>query len=363
MKLERIIHRALLSFTAAVALTAMSPATSQERMENAPPLPQRLAVNIHNCGDGCWQEEHERLEEAGPRLYGVRISPTHLHDPTTGALLPDRYLAWALDAYAPDRVIVTISGNNNLGPTSPALVLDSVQETLREHPRVTILQLINEPLNFHGITPQEYVWQYAGPVRNLLDKEINTPARTAAGLKPVELWSAPWFGKDSGVSQTRAMYDEAQNWSGRKRRRLFDRYTVHDYPQQGASLNHARTKVIDRLKECLNIVRDGSPVSITETGTDSHALHKEWFSVMVGMEAILDDRMHNIKGPEYVDPHPSVVFYDFREDMPEINGEYGLLRFDLSSRTLVPTSDAWTLLQPAPPTTARVRRFMQQGSR
>ena len=245
--------------------------------------PLRLYLNVHNCGTDCADEELPYLERYREGITGVRISPVQRDlsmapEPEFYEVNDfDPYFDGALEIFGPNNVLVVVDDNVDEGPHAkprPGDMVRKLRSTLDRHPGVRHIEFMNEPSNFSGISPEEYVGRYLPRARQVVD-EYN--ANRAADDKII-LYSAAWFGNPDGARETHRMVTAGGL-------RYVDVMAVHIYaPRTDDARSLAR--------EYKRLAR-GKPIAVTETnfntGNESDYETQQWWlcQSMAGVEATL----------------------------------------------------------------------------
>jgi len=303
---KTLAKTATLAFALAVVSAAAAAASVCGDAYNEGDGPLRFFINVHNCGTDCAEQELPYLELYKNGITGVRINPVQRFD----AQAPDPrfyelndddpYFVGVLDVFGPDKVLVLLDDGVDDGryaKPSPQNMLHKLEDLLARYPQVRNIELMNEPSNFSGISPEEYVGRYLRPARRVIDG--------ANSWRPpnehIRLFSAAWFGSGGGVRETQRMV-RAGGLA------YADAMSAHIYARRE---DEAR----QLAREYKRLSR-GKPVAVTETNfQDGNASNYEaqfWWvcESMVGMEAIFSQGL-----PADVANELQVnVFYTLRGD-------------------------------------------------
>ena len=247
--------------------------------------PINFYMNVHNCGLDCARQELPYLELFREGITGVRIAPvprdnTQPGQPEHFDLNPfDPYFAGVLEIFGPDKVIALIDDGVDQGSHAkprPEDMLRKLGSLLTLYPEIRHVEFMNEPLNFSGISPAEYVGRYLRPARKLID---DANAQRPADQQ-IKLYSAPWFGNQSGVRSAQRMVRAGAL-------AYVDVLSAHIY---GPRVEDAR----QLAREYKRLAR-GKPIAVTETNflrnQASAYDSQEWWicQSMIAMEALLRD--------------------------------------------------------------------------
>lgn len=277
--------------------------------------PQNLYLNVHNCGLACWLQEVPYLELVKDGVTGIRIAPVTLDN--TAAPDPGFYTVNSFDPYfedvfaifGPERTLVLIDDGVDSGPFAKPTanqILRKLSSLLARHPKVRHVELMNEPLNFSNITPEEYVGRYLRPARILVD-EYNTDRAPA---NKILLYSAAWIGNADGVRRARRMV-RAGGLA------YVDVMSVHLYETRAAD-------AAKRAREYKRLAR-GKPIAVTETNfnrtsNSDYAAHPWWIcESMTEIERVM---LQGLSPDEQ--RLQANVFYTLRGDSPRF---FNLINF------------------------------------
>ncbi len=255
-----------------VHVTAMpataQPCTSEYNNFNGP---KSFYLNLQNCGTPCGTRYLPYLEIFKDGISGIRLAPvvkdrTSPGDPEFFEVNDfDPLFAGVLETFGPDRVIAVIDDNVDQGgrrkpaPNDMARKLSSLIHT---HPEIRHIEFMNEPFNFSGIIPEEYVGRYLTRAREIVDMYNADRAPD----NQILLYSAAWFGNRDGVRAARRMI-QAGGLA------LVDVMSVHIYADRAAD-------AAKLAREYRGMAR-GKPIALTETnfndGQQSRYDTQEWW--------------------------------------------------------------------------------------
>lgn len=299
-----LLTATLLTAALAAPLSAQPPCDTDY---NAFKGPRNLYLNVHNCGTECAAQELPYLELFREGLTGLRIAPvpldgTQAPDPNFFRVNPnDPYFQGALRLFGAENLLVLVDDGVDEGPhakPNPENMARKLSSVVTTYPAVRHIEFMNEPSNFSGITPEEYVRLYLRRAREVID-HYNIDR---AADDQIQLYSAAWFGNVDGLRETRRMIRSGGL-------AFIDVLTAHIYtdrPEDAADL----------AREYQRLVRGRVPIAVTETnfnrGNAGDYDTQQWWvcDSMTRMERILRSQL----GPGQ-DTLQRNVLYTLRADV------------------------------------------------
>ncbi len=168
------------------------------------PGPERLWINVHNCGQECAARALPYLLEYRTAYTGVRTAPRLVCDknstpgPHCFEVNPDDpLLTGVLDIYGPNGVFVLVDDDLNsrpYGKISPEGLYLKMKNTLLFDERIVNVQCLGEPLNSGNILPEEYVRVYL-PECVRAAEDVN---KTRSQSLQATVFAAAPFGSSAG---------------------------------------------------------------------------------------------------------------------------------------------------------------------